>query len=87
MLFAVTAGADAADVVLNQTGHLSILNNACWLLLVLDAAFDCVDHRILLQRLHSIFGLASTVIDWLRPDGSQQVSRDGFLELAPRLRC
>jgi len=51
-------------------------------LLDLIAAFDCVDHDIVLHRLQSSFGLASKVLDWLRSflaGRSQQVLRVGCL--------
>jgi len=51
-------------------------------LLDLSAAFDCVDHDILLHRLQSIFGLGGKVIEWLRSfltGRTQQVLRDGCL--------
>jgi len=38
------------------------------LLVSLDqsAAFDCVDHTTLLGRLHHIFGITDSVLDWIR---------------------
>ena len=56
-------------------------NQKVTLLALLDfsAAFDCVDHDILLHRLQSIFGLGGRVIDWLLSfltGRTQQVLRD-----------
>jgi len=42
-----------------DTGKISIMA-----MLDLTAAFDCVDHVILLRRLHSNFGLAQLIKDW-----------------------
>ena len=40
-------------------GHVSILS-----LLDLSAAFDTIDHDILIKRLHTTFGFSGTVLDW-----------------------
>jgi len=34
-------------------------------LLDLSAAFDCVDHDVLLRRLHVRFGMCGTARDWI----------------------
>jgi len=49
-------------------------------LLDMSAAFDCVDHAILLQRLHLRFGLTDDVINWIRSfltDRTQRVVYNG----------
>ena len=33
---------------------------------LLDFDFDCVDHDLLLQRLHLGFGLSGVVLEWIR---------------------
>ena len=42
-------------------GRLTLLG-----MLDLSAAFDCVDHGILLSRLETSFGFAGLVLDWMR---------------------
>ena len=46
--------------------HLHIDNRHCVILLLLDlsAAFDTVNHDILLKRLHSRFSIYGTALDW-----------------------
>jgi hypothetical protein len=49
-------------------------------LLDMSAAFDCVDHPILLQRLQVAAGIASTALDWIRSflsGRTQRVTYDG----------
>jgi len=51
-------------------------------LLDLSAAFDCVDHGILLQRLEALFALTGTALGWIcsfLTDRTQQVSYRGCL--------
>jgi len=48
----------------------------------LSAAFDCVDHDLLLQRLEHGFGLADVVLRWIHSfmsDRTQQVAYGGQL--------
>jgi len=51
-------------------------------LLDLSAAFDCVDHNVLLSRLQSSFGPEGTVLAWIPSfltDRTQHVSLGGLL--------
>jgi len=57
-------------------------------LLDMSAAFDCVDHSILMQRLLSTVGLAGVVLDWIKSflsDRTQQISYNG--QLSAMLEC
>ena len=47
-------------------------------LLDLSAAFDCVDHDILLSRLQSRFGLDGAVLSWIRSFLTDRTQRVGF---------
>jgi len=51
-------------------------------LLDLSAAFDCVDHAILINRLQKVFGINDTALKWITSflsDRSQQISYSGRL--------
>lgn len=56
-----------------DTNHSIIL-----LLLVLSAAFDTVDHSILLSRLEQRFGLKGKVIQWIK---SYLMDREQFVQI------
>ena len=46
----------------------------------MSAAFDCVDHSILMQRLTSTVGLSGVVLAWIKQflsDRTQQISHIG----------
>ncbi len=59
-------------------------------LLDLSAAFDCVDHSILLQRLRSKFGLTGTVLNWIfsfLSDRTQYISYNGNVSPKVNVTC
>jgi len=59
-------------------------------LLDLSAAFDTVDHDVLVERLARTYGLRSTALDWLRSyllDRRQSVFYDGVSSSVRRLVC
>ena len=56
-------------------------------LLDLSAAFDCVDHDILLMRLQRSFGLSGCVIDWIRSFLADRTQRVAYAGGCSRLVC
>src|SRR6218665_3675546 len=62
----------------------------CSALLDLSAAFDTVDHDVLVEHLARTCGLRSTALDWLHSyllDRSQYVFYDGVSSSVRRLVC
>ena len=61
-----------------------------FVLLDLSAAFDTIDHGILLERLRSAFGVRDTALSWFASylsGRTQQVSIDGTLPTKFDLEC
>ena len=59
-------------------------------LLDLNAAFDTIDHGILLERLRSQFGVRDTALSWIASylsGRTQQVLIDGTLSMKFDLEC
>src|SRR6218665_2195965 len=75
-----------SDILLAlDSGNLSLLS-----LLVLSAAFDTVDHDILLQRLRLSFALSSTALGWITSyltDRQQCVRHAGSSSTTTILTC
>jgi hypothetical protein len=67
------------DHIIKAMSHQQV---TCLTLLDLSAAFDTIDHTILLERLSSWFGITSTALSWIKSyllDRSFYVSIDGSL--------
>ena len=74
------------DILLKMNSqHVTML-----ILLDLSAAFDTVDHQILLERLSDEVGILGTALNWFRSylfDRSQRVSVHGVLSRPFDLNC
>ena len=74
------------DILLNMNSqHVTLL-----VLLDLSAAFDTIDHGILLEKRRSVFGVRDTALSWIASylsGRTQQVSIDGTLSMKFDLEC
>ena len=62
----------------------------CWYRLDLSAAFDTVDHGIILHRLRTEVGVCQTVLDWFRTylsQGTQVVCIRNVTSQSRTLEC
>jgi hypothetical protein len=71
---------------------VAIDNSKCVVLLLLDmsAAFDTVDHELLLQRMFKRFGIDGQVLKWFQSylqNRTQSVVIDGVKSISKDLRC
>lgn len=71
---------------------LALDNNCCVVLLLLDlsAAFDTVDHHVLLHRMSSRFGIKGKALDWFKSylsGRTQLVYVDGACSSTHQLSC
>ena len=71
---------------------VAIDNRKCVVLLLLDmsAAFDTVDHELLLQRMFKRFGIDGQVLKWFQSylqNRTQSVVIDGVKSISKDLRC
>ena len=76
-----------SDHLIRATSHQNI---TCLCLLDLSAAFDTIDHTILLQRLTNWFGITGTVHSWLKSylsSRSFSVLANGFKSSSTPLYC
>ena len=74
------------DLVMNMDKGLVTL----LVLLDLSAAFDTVDHGILLQRLQSLLGLRGNALSWFQSNlegRAQRISVDGTISKSFALEC
>lgn len=74
------------DILLNMNSQQVTL----MMLLNFSAAFDTVNHDILLERLDKVIGMRSVTLDWFRSylsDRCQQVCIDGSLSNQRHLNC
>ena len=54
---------------------LDLGSGAVLLMLDLSAAFDTIDHGILLSRLNSLYGISGDALDWFKSYLSSRVQR------------